>query len=123
MKFKVGDKVRAVKDIFEHTPEYFEIGQIYTIKDYDGSDRPYKIDTGPYCYEDELELVEVAPQKTTNYLNEPQFPVDTPDPLKLLKIKNKKLKIELKNKQSRIDYLEGQVKVYEEFFKKSKESK
>lgn len=73
------------------------------------------LNTGAYCNDDELELVE-EPQENTNYLNEPQFPVNTPDPLKLLKLKNKKL-------QSRVYYLEGQVKVYEEFFKKYKEEK
>ena len=57
-KFKVGDKVKAIKNISNHTP-YYEIGNVYYVTDIDIDDSsPYQLNKMYWCSEDELELLE-----------------------------------------------------------------
>lgn len=63
-----------------------------------------------YYYKEELELV--VEKGTVEKLGK-----SIDEAIKSKDEEIEKLKIELKNKQSRIDYLEGQVSVYEKFLK------
>lgn len=59
MKFKVGDKVKAVKSIGAHNSDY-KIGEVYTIirVDEDCIAFPYQLNVFIWCKEEELELAE-----------------------------------------------------------------
>ena len=55
MKFKVGDKVRFVKDIIYHSSRT-KIGEIYKITNVSNSSELYRIENGECFKEEELEL-------------------------------------------------------------------
>lgn len=57
MKFKVGDKVRFVREIVEHSNRV-KTGKVYKIIKTDGSFAPYKVENGEWFTTAEIELAE-----------------------------------------------------------------
>lgn len=57
MKFKVGDRVKFVKNFLEHTG-VVELGKVYKIIKTDGSFAPYKVENGEWFTTAEIELAE-----------------------------------------------------------------
>ena len=57
MKFKVGDRVKFVKNFIEHTGAV-ELGKVYKIIKTDGSFAPYKVENGEWFTTAEIELAE-----------------------------------------------------------------
>ena len=130
MKYKVGDKVKVKEDL-EIGETYggltFSVqmreyrGQIVTIKTAD--DDSYQIEEDElnwYWTEEMLEDVEeekmTIGQVIDNLMNNPDIIIKNSTKLteECQKV-NEDLKVELKNKQSEIDFLKGQISVYEKF--------
>lgn len=134
MKYKVGDKVKIKENIINNhfIPnetikylrnkfEFLTIGKCS--KDLDNN--WYEIEEDDLMYswhEDMLEDVEeeemTIGQVIDNLMNNPDIIIKKITKLtEECKKVNEDLKIELKNKQSEIDFLKGQVSVYEKFLK------
>lgn len=135
MKYKVGDKVKVREDL-EIGETYggltFSVqmreyrGQIVTIKTAD--DDSYQIEEDElnwYWTEEMLEDIEeentiseemTIGQVIDNLMNNPDIIIKNLTKLteECQKV-NEDLKIKLKNKQSEVDFLKGQISVYEKF--------
>lgn len=130
MKYKVGDKVKVKEDLeigktyggltFSFQMREYR-GQIVTIKTAD--DDSYQIEEDElnwYWTEEMLEDVEeekmIIGQVIDNLMNNPDIIIKNSTKLteECQKV-NEDLKVELKNKQSEIDFLKGQISVYEKF--------
>ena len=130
MKYKVGDKVKVKEDLeigktyggltFSFQMREYR-GQIVTIKTAD--DDSYQIEEDElnwYWTEEMLEDVEeekmIIGQVIDNLMNNPDIIIKNSTKLteECQKV-NEDLKVELKNKQSEIDFLKGKIAVYEKF--------
>ena len=131
MKYKVGDKVKVKEDLeldkkygaedfVEEMEEYK--GKIVTIDTVNRDDYYIEEDYKTYAWTDEM-LEDVEEEMTIgqvidNLMNNPDIIIK-----KLTKLTeeckkvNENLETKLKNKQSEIDFLRGQLSVYEKFLK------
>ena len=135
MKYKVGDKVKVREDL-EAGKTYggstFSIqmreyrGQIVTIKIVDNNSYSIEEDKQYWYWTDEM-LDDVEEENTIseemtigqvidNLMNNPDIIIKNLTKLteECQKV-NEDLKIKLKNKQSEVDFLKGQISVYEKF--------
>lgn len=129
MKYKVGDKVkvredlennvfyggtRANEDMIKHR------GKILTIRGIEGGN--YLMEEENWCWTDEM-LEDVEEEiSLKDFLNilwkNPEIIINKfSNMYKECQKINEDLKVELKNKQSEIDFLKGQLSVYEKFLK------
>ena len=132
MKYKVGDKVKVREDLkigksynkktFVDSMEKYK-GQIVTIKVV--GDDNYKIEEGNqdwYWTDEMLEDIEEE-MNLEDFLNalwkNPEIIINKfSNMYEECKKVNEDLKTKLKNKQSEIDFLKGQISVYEKFLKR-----
>ena len=116
MKYKVGDKVKVREDL--------EIGKVYCgqtfvvqMKQYKGQIVTIKVvnNDGYYIEEDGQDWYwtdEMLEEPKKEELKEADYGIEVVNEQN----KIEELEIKLKNKQSEIDYLKGQISVYEKIF-------
>ena len=131
MKYKVGDKVKVREDLevdkrygteefIEEMEEYK--GKIVTIDTVNEDDYYIEEDKQSWSWTDEmLEDIEEE-MNLEDFLNalwkNPEIIINKfSNMYEECKKVNEDLKVELKNKQSEIDFLKGQISVYEKFLK------
>lgn len=128
MKYKVGDKVKVREDLKPN--EYYDgirfdgnmqkmKGKTVTIEKV-FSDKSYWIEECGFLWTDEM-LEDVEEKKTVgeildNLMENPALVIkELSKALEDCKKVNEDLETKLKNKQSEIDFLKGQISVYEKF--------
>lgn len=127
MKYKVGDKVKVREDL-EYNVFYggtrvnedmiMHKGKILTIRAIDC--KQYLMEEDNWCWTDEM-LEDVEEKKTVgeildNLMENPALVIkELSKALEDCKKVNEDLETKLKNKQSVIDFLKGQISVYEKF--------
>ena len=127
MKYKVGDKVKVREDLevdkrygteefIEEMEEYK--GKIVTIDTVNEDDYYIEEDKQSWSWTEEMLEDEemIIGQVIDNLMNNPDIIIKNLTKLteECQKV-NEDLKIKLKNKQSEVDFLKGQISVYEKF--------
>ena len=110
-KFKIGDKVRIVKEVNEHCST-FCIGDVHEITDIDEHSKDFTYNLQDFCWVCDEEIELVKNKKYTEAKN-----------TTLVKYNKKidSLEEELNDKNSKIDFLNGQIYAYEKVIGTMKE--